>query len=207
MTGAPPEPFNNLTAPTRGIGRVARSQTAGHKGTTRPGVGAVEGSGGLFISPVVMLNDNLGTVRAGETSPKQSSGCIDVLGAKGGTRSPANTETTNLSQGFHAEGQVGALHLARPDRTARSKYSALSALQKRSPNRRTGRSQNSTADESQVPARSRGRTRLVDSKGRSHCGYVSYRQEAIDLLESVAPPSAARDSLRDLVIFVTERVK
>lgn len=34
-----------------------------------------------------------------------------------------------------------------------------------------------------------------------------YRQEAIDLLESVAPPSTARDSLRDLVIFVTERTK
>lgn len=34
-----------------------------------------------------------------------------------------------------------------------------------------------------------------------------YRQEAIDLLESVAPPSSARDSLRDLVIFVTERTK
>jgi octaprenyl-diphosphate synthase len=34
-----------------------------------------------------------------------------------------------------------------------------------------------------------------------------YRQEAIDLLESVAPPSPARDSLRDLVIFVTERTK
>jgi octaprenyl-diphosphate synthase len=34
-----------------------------------------------------------------------------------------------------------------------------------------------------------------------------YRQEAIDLLENVAPPSPARDSLRDLVIFVTERTK
>lgn len=34
-----------------------------------------------------------------------------------------------------------------------------------------------------------------------------YRQEAIDLLETVAPPSPARDSLRDLVNFVTERTK
>ena len=34
-----------------------------------------------------------------------------------------------------------------------------------------------------------------------------YRQEAIDLLEKVAPPSPARDSLRDLVNFVTERTK
>jgi octaprenyl-diphosphate synthase len=34
-----------------------------------------------------------------------------------------------------------------------------------------------------------------------------YRQEAFDLLESVAEPSPARTALRDLVVFVTERKK
>lgn len=34
-----------------------------------------------------------------------------------------------------------------------------------------------------------------------------YRQEAFDLLESTAPPSPARDSLRALLAFVTERTK
>jgi octaprenyl-diphosphate synthase len=35
----------------------------------------------------------------------------------------------------------------------------------------------------------------------------AYRQEAFDILEQHAPPSPARDALRDLLIFVTERKK
>ncbi len=41
----------------------------------------------------------------------------------------------------------------------------------------------------------------------AHAAMLRYRQEAFDLLESVAPPSPARDALRDLVIYVTERTK
>ncbi len=41
----------------------------------------------------------------------------------------------------------------------------------------------------------------------AHAAMLRYRQEAFDLLESVAPPSPARDALRDLVTYVTERTK
>jgi octaprenyl-diphosphate synthase len=41
----------------------------------------------------------------------------------------------------------------------------------------------------------------------AHAAMMQYRQEAFDLLEEVAEDSPARQSLRDLVIFVTERTK
>jgi octaprenyl-diphosphate synthase len=41
----------------------------------------------------------------------------------------------------------------------------------------------------------------------AHAAMMQYRQEAFDLLEEVAEDSPARQSLRDLVIYVTERTK
>jgi octaprenyl-diphosphate synthase len=41
----------------------------------------------------------------------------------------------------------------------------------------------------------------------AHAAMMRYRQEAFDLLEQTAPPTPARDALRELVIYVTERSK